>query len=392
MESSPAFGTFSETLKEFIEKFTASIENDDTLFNKERLVALFSSMRRICEDLSREELAESMLNKTFYEKFIKDEFIPEIFRVWERVLNASTKKESTSKVSLTVGTETPEIEKNQIKLELLSDTKKQTELLNQHLSALNPDVEVPFAAVKLYSATPSETKDFLDGMLQMVAPMLEALPIIPEISVVAGSDHVIVKVAAPKSLELNFMMLLAGHLIAKLPEYDVELRLTLQSGTNFSHLIQNHTDNTVFDLLNGFKVMLEFKNNLAGFLDEIIPMLVEKGQKQDSIKARFLSFALGSISLTTEVNLNLGANELALMANLPKVNIFDKEGILSAAPLGQVKAMREDDMGQMILPNVNSLEGKADVFVSCPFLTAHLNVDCSGALELANSTIDLFSS
>jgi hypothetical protein len=186
-------------------------------------------------------------------------------------------------------------------------------------------------------------------------------------------------------------MFIFGHLIAKLPEYDVELRLHVQSGTNFKHLIQNHSNNTVFDLLNGFKIWVEFKNNISGFLDELAKFLMEIEKKSQSTQVRLLSFVLGSVTLNSELNLNLGANELALMANLPTVNIFDKEGVLSAAPLGQVKAMREDEMGQTILPNLNSLEGRFDVFVSTPFFTAHLNVDGNGALELANSTIDLFS-
>jgi hypothetical protein len=392
MESSPAFTTFSTTIREAIDKFTALIEQDETLFNQERLTKFFETSR-FGLNYSDEELAQSILNKTFHEKFMEDGFLQQIFKYWEKLSNATTKKETTSRVSVTVGSETPEIQKNQINIELLSDTIKQTELLNKHLSTLNPDVEVPFVAVKLYSATPNETRDFRESMLQMVNPLLESapLPFVPEISVVAGSDHVIVQVTAKKSVEVTFFMIFIGHLIAKLPEYDVELRLNVLAGTNFRHLIQNHTDNTVFDLLNGFKISLEFKNNLAGFLDELVPLLLEQGKNSDSLKVRALSFALGSVSLNTELNLNLGANELALMANLPKVNIFDKEGILSAAPLGQAKAMREDEMGQMILPNLNSLEGKAEIFVSCPFLTFHLNVDASGALELANSTIDLFS-
>lgn len=393
MESPQAYEIFSNTVKEAIDKFTSEVEQDETLWNEEILMN-FVKMINFNIDEEKEVIVQSLLNKTFHEKLMKDRVLQEIFSIWERLAKASTKKESNSKIALTVGSESPEIQKNQINLELVSDTNKQKELLNKHLSSINPDVEMPFIAVKLYSATPSETKDFLEGILQMVEPMLESLPIpvIPEISVIAGDDHVIVKVTSKKSLELTFMMILFGHLMAKLPEYDVELRLNIQTGTNFRHLIQNHTDNTVFDLLNGLKISLDFKNNISGFLDEIVPLFMEKGKTGNSRQLRIISFLLGSVSINSELNLNLGANEVSLMADLPKINIFDKEGVLSAAPLSQAKQMREDEMGQMILPNLNSLDGKAEIFVNCSFFTIHLNVDGSGTLDLVNSTIDLFSS
>ena len=393
METSPAFATFSTCIKEAIEKFTSLIEHDENLWNEER-IDQFLSKNKFSFNESREEIVQSILNKTFHEKFMKESGTPEVFPIWEKLANATTKKENTSKIALTVGAETSEIQKNEINLEFLSDTQKQITLLNKHLSTLNPDVEIPFVAVKLYSANPSETKDFLDGLLEMADPLLQSipLPVVPELSVIAGSDHVIVNATFKKSLETTFMMIILCHLTAKLPEYDVELRLKLQAGTNFKNLIENHTDNTVFDLLNGFKVSLEFMNNISGFLDEIASLMLEKGKNKDSIGCQVLSFIFGSVSLNSELNLSMGANEIALMANLPKVNIFDREGILSVAPFSLAKQMREDEMGQMILPNLSNLEGRADIFVSCPFFTLHMNVEASGTLELVNSTIDLFNS
>jgi len=392
MESSPAFPAFSQIIREVVDKFYVLIENDESLFNQERLEK-FLRVAGLDFDEDREVVAQSILNKTFHEKMMKERGLKQAFKFWERLRQSSTTKQTSSKISVTVGSETPEIQKNHLNVELISDTKKQIALLNQHLSSINPDVEVPFVALKLYTATPNESKEFLDGMIQMFSPMLEGLnlPIVPEFSVVAGSDNIILRVTATKSIEISFGMFVIGHMIASLPEYDVELRYNMKLGTNFRHLIQNHTDNTVFDLFNGFSVNVEFTNNLSGFVDQLVNKAVEKGHKSDILQLRLASILLGSVSLNSDLKLNLGANELALMANLPKVNIFDTQGILASAPLGQVKAMREDDMGQMILPNLTNLEGRAEIFFSTPMLTVHVNVDVSGVLDLANSTIDLHS-
>jgi len=388
--------TFTTHVTEAIQKFYTLYENDETLNTREALMSFLDTMNFRFEDetLTNEILVDALLNKTFHEKFMTERLLnKEIFPFWKTFVESDTSKVTNSKVSLSVGSEIPEIKKTHLNLEFVSDTNKQKDILNSHLSILNPDVEIPFAAVKLYTSNPSQIKEFLEMILQMVQPMIESLPIPvkPEISVVEGNDHVVIHVTAKKSLEMNFIMIVFGHLCSKLPEYDVELRLNLQTGTNFRHLIDNHTDNTIFDLLNGFKISVEFKNNLAGFVDKLVSYLPQIGKDHQTKFWRIISFVLGSLTLTTDVNLNLGANELALMANLPPVNIFDKQGLLSAAPLDQAKALREDEMGQMILPNMGLLEGKADVFLSTPFFTLRADLDVSGILDLLNKTIDTFT-
>ncbi len=392
MEQCPEYDDFCSLIKEGLEKFYTSFENDEN--GKKAIEKFLYTVDFGIENVATDEVVQSLLNKNFFPNFMQGKLFRQIYKEWKRLTKASLSKSTSSRISLTVGTESPEIKKSHLNLEVLSDRKKQIELLNNNLSAVNPDIEVPFIAVKLYTSTPYETKEFLDGMLQMVDGLIQSMPIpiIPEISTVAGNDHIIVQATAKKSLELNFFNSIIGHLATKLPEYDLEMRVNLQTGTNWRHLIQNHTDNTVFDVLNGFKVSVEMKNNLAGFFDTFTQMFVKKDNKKDSSISRLISFVLGSCQLSADLSLNLGANELSLMANLPPVNIFDKEGLLSAAPISSAKGFMEDEMGQMILPNLTNLEGKAELFVSTPFVTIHADVDQSGILELVVSTINLFTS
>lgn len=389
---SPAFETFSQTMKEALDKFYAFAGDN---LNEENVNQFVNRMYFRFDDseFTHEFCVQAILNKTFHTVIVKENFCLKIFEAWEKLINASTKKESNSKVSIQIGDESPEIKKTHLNVDFVSDTQKQIKILNENLSVMNPDVETPFVALKLYSSSPSETKDFLDGMLQMFEPLLQSAPIfiIPEIEVIGGSDHVIVKVSSSKSLELAFLTIVFGHLLAKLPEYDLEFKLNLQTGTNFKHLISNHSDNTAFDLLNGFKVNLEFKNNLAGFIDLFSELLKSKENYKGYGSAKWLSFILGSVSLNSELKVNLGDNEVELLSNLPKVNIFDKEGLLSQTPIGAAKSMRdENEIAQMVLPNLTNLEGKAELFVNTPFFTVKGELDVSGVLELINHIVDLY--
>ena len=132
------------------------------------------------------------------------------------------------------------------------------------------------------------------------------------------------------------------------------------------------------------------RNHLDGFIDEIVQLLLSKNLTKEVDFARLLSFVMGSLSLTSEVNLNLGANELELMAKLPKINIFDKEGVLAMTPISQAKSLRDsNEMVQMILPSLSEFEGKGELFVSLPFFTVHVEGDVSGILDLANETVEL---
>lgn len=392
MESAEAHNLFSQALREALDKFHNTYCTNPELFNEESLSRFVSTMKFECENVSNEEITQAFMTNQFLPHLLGDRFIKKTFEFWQRCLNASTNKKTVNKVSFSVGDESPELKKTHFAVELISDTKKQTELLNKHLAHLNPDVERPFLALKLNTANPENAKNFLDGLLELANSLIQnaPIPIKPTIRVVAGADHVIIEVSAEDSLELNFFTIVFGHLLSKLPEYDLEFKLNIQTGTNFKHLIDNHSDNTVHDLLNGFKFSLELQNNLAGFIDEIVQLLLSKNLTKEVDFARLLSFVMGSLSLTSEVNLNLGANELELMAKLPKINIFDKEGVLAMTPISQAKSLRDsNEMVQMILPSLSEFEGKGELFVSLPFFTVHVEGDVSGILDLANETVEL---
>jgi len=343
------------------------------------------------------------MQKNLHTLLFEDHQLKKMKNSWANLFGSKVDESNKSSLSFGIGDASPETKKNQIHIKALTKNSCQIELLQKNLASLEANPEHPLIAVKIYTSKPEEIKAFAEQMMEMFGAeaIFSTLPVQPEIRFVTAEDHLIVEVAARKSLEITFMTYLVRSFLSKLPEHDVEIDLSVLLGTNFGDLINNHTDNTVKDVLNGVNINLEFRNNLKGFLEDACNYIFSKAQTKPESKSKHikncfelksLSLLLGGASLNAKLNLNMGANEENLMSKIPPINIFDKEGILAKTPIGQAKMMMDsNEMFAPVMELLNTMDGKGELYFISPILGAHADVDISGIMELAMHLINLYS-
>lgn len=394
---------FQDSIKSACEKFYETFPEE--LADLERITK-FVSLLTFDLDQSPDEIVEETMKKNLHTLLYEDHALVKLRKRWGALMQAKTDKQNKSSFSFGVGDAAPETKKNQMNFQILTKNSKQVELMQSNLGALEPNPEYPLIALKIFTSKAEEVKAFADQMMEMFGAeqIFQTLPIEPEVRFVAAEDHLIVEVTAKKSLELTFMTFLVRAFLSKLPEHDVEIDLNFLLGTNFADLINNHTDNTVNDVLNGLRINIEFKNNLKGFMEEFVSYFFNKAtfseldtwETKKVMKHAFISkvfsFLFGGASLNTNLSLNLGANEAALMSKIPAINIFDKEGILSKTPIGQAKMMMDsNEMSAPVIDLLNTMEGKGELYFFSPILGAYGDIDFSGIMDLAMHVINLFS-
>ena len=390
--------SFQECIKIACEKFYEKYPAE--LADNERITTFVDTLTFEL-DKSPEEIVEQTMKKNLHTLLYEDVQLNKMKDIWASLIGSKVDNKNKNTLSFGIGDATPETKKNQINVQLNSKNSSQVELLQKNLSALETDPEFPLIAVKIYTSKAEEVKAFGEQMLEMFGAeaIFASFNIQPEIRFVAAEDHLIVEVSARKSLEITFISYLLRAFLSKLPEHDIELDLSILLGTNFSDLINNHSENTVKDVLNGVKINLEFKNNLQGFLEEALKLIFSKAQKKTDSMRKHLkncfalksaAFLLGGISLNGNLNLNMGANEAALMSKIPPINIFEKEGIMSKTPVGQAKMMMDsNEMFAPVMELLNTMEGKGEIYLISPILGAYGEIDVSGILDLAMHIINL---
>jgi hypothetical protein len=352
---------------------------------------------------SPEEIVKQLMQKNLHTLLYEDSFLKKIKNSWGNMIKSNTDHENKSSINFGIGDTSPETKKNQLNLKLITKKSLQLEYVQKNLTALENNDDFPFIALKIYTSKAEEFKAFAEQMMEMFGAesLFASLPIQPEIRFVPSEDHLIIEVSAKKSPEFTFMSLLVKNFLGKLPENDIELDFSLTLGTNFGDLINNHSENTIKDILNGVKLNIELRNNLKGFFVSLTNYMFSKAQKGDSkhkhLKNGFvvkaLEFILTGLSINSSLNLNMGVNEANLMSKLPPINIFDPEGILSTTPISQAKMMMDsNEMIAPVLELLNSLEGKGELYLINPLLGAYGELDVSGILDLAMHVINLFSS
>jgi hypothetical protein len=352
-------------------------------------------------DKSPEEIINETMAKNLHTILYDDNQLVRLRKHWGALIESKVDNRNKNSFSFGVGDSNPETKKNQISLKLISKNSTQIELLQKNLSSLDANPDFPLIAVKIYTSKAEEVKAFAEQMIEMfgVEAIFETLPVKPELRFIAASDHLIVEVSARKSMEMSFMSFLVRSFLSKLPEHDIEVDLLVQLGVNFHDLINNHSENTVKDVMNGLKVNFDFINNLKGFFEEMMKFYFSKSVSDQSphkfrncINMKGLSFVLGGLSLEGSLNLNMGANEATLMSKIPPINIFDKNGILSTTPISQAKSMMDsNEMVAPVLELLESMEGKAEVYLVSPLIGFSGEIDVSGLLELAMHVINLYS-
>lgn len=389
---------FQETIKSACETFYNA--HADELTDLERITTFVSTLGFELPQ-GREEIIEQTMAKNLHTLLYEDVQLKKMKNNWCNLFNSKVDRLNGHSFAFGVGDASPETKKNHISLSVLTKSSVQAELLQKNLPALVADSSFPLIALKIYNNEPTVVKAFAEQMMEMfgVEAIFSTLPICPEVRFVAAEDHLIIEVTAKKSLELNFMTYLLRAFISKLPQPDIEFDLNVFLGTNFADLINNHTENTIHDLLNGLRINIDFKNNLSGFFGDAFKYFFSKVLKDEGYKNSKIAYALkacefvaGGICLNTNLNLNMGANEAQLMAKIPTVNIFDKDGLLSKTPISQAKMMMDgNEMFAPILELLKGMEGKGELYLFSPLAAVHGEVDVSGILDLVLHVINLFA-
>lgn len=390
---------FQEAIRSACEKFYETYQAE--LADKDRITEFVKTLTFELEK-TPEEIVEATMQKNLHTLLYEDIQLNKMKPIWASLIGSKVDNQNKRSLNFGIGDCAPETKKNQINLQLITKNSRQVELLQKNLSILEHNSELPLIAVKIYTSKAEEVKAFAQQMMEMFGAeaIFATLPVKPEIRFVAAEDHLIVEISAKQSLELTFMSYLIRGFLSKLPEHDVEIDLSVLLGTNFSDLINNHSDNTVTDLINGLKINLEFKNNLKGFLAEVCKYFFSKAQKntdfkrehiKNSFMVKTLEFFLGGISLDANLNLNMGVNEANLMSKIPNINIFDTNGCMLMTPIASAQTMMEEN--EMIAPVIDllkTMEGKGELYLMSPILGAFGEIDISGALDLALHLIKLF--
>lgn len=388
-----------EACEKFYEAFPEKIQD-------EMAMTKFVSLLTFDLDLSEEDIVQKVMQKDLHTALYEDHALKKLKKVWASLIKANPESSNKSSFNFGIGDAAPETKKNQINLQVLSKFSKQVELVQKNLTNLDIDTNFPLVAVKIYTSKADEVKAFAEQMMEMMGAeaILGSLPIVPEINFTANEDNLIISVTAKQSPELSFMTFLIRSFFSKIPEHDVEIDLSFLLGTNFGDLINNHTDNTVKDVLNGIRVNVEFKNNLKEFLEMAseyfhfraskadIDQMDRKKFRKNSFISRIVAVALGGASINTSMKLNMGTNEASMMAQLPPINIFDKDGILTKTPIAQAKMMMDsNEMVGPIMDLMNTMEGKGELYALTPVVGVHGEIDISGIMDLAMHVINLFS-
>lgn len=391
---------FQDAIKNTCESFYSIFA--EQLQDEERITKFVNTLTFEVQQ-SPEEIVQQTMQKNLHTLLYEDGFLKKIKNSWGHLIKSNTDHENKSSISFGIGDTSPETKKNQLNLKVITKKSFQSEYIQKNLAALENNDDYPFIALKIYTSKAEEIKAFAEQMMEMFGAesLFASLPVEPEIRFVPSPDHLIIEVSARKSLEATFMSLLVKNFFGKLPENDIELDFSLILGTNFADLINNHSENTIKDILNGLKLNVEFRNNLKGFFASLTSYLFSKAQKggdkkrknlEDGFTIKVLEFMLTGLSMNTSLNLNMGVNEANLMSKLPPINVFDNQGILSATPISQAKMMM--DSNEMIAPVMellNSMEGKGELYLISPLIGVYGELDVSGVLDLAMHVINLFS-
>ena len=399
--------TFQDSIKTACEQFYNAYPEE--LADEER-ISKFVSILTFEIEKDPEEIVKATMEKNLHTLLYDDIQLNKMKKIWGALIGSKLEEQNKNSFSFGINDASPETKKSQINLQILTQKSSQIALIEKNLASLEHDVEFPLIALKLYTSKAEEVKAFAEQMMEMFGAeaIFSTLPVQPEIRFVTAEDHLIVEVCAKKSLELTFMTMLIRGFLAKLPEHDCEIDFSLFLGSNFGDLINNHTDNTIRDVMNGFKVNVEFKNNLKGFLEEACNFMFSKAQKNTDSKRKHIknsqilkgvAMALGGVSFNGGLKLNFNDKdfkfsylESLFKCQIPQVNIFDKEGILSKTPIGQAKMMMDqNEMFAPVMELMNTMEGKGELYFMSPLFGASGEIDISGIMDLAMHVIDLYS-
>lgn len=395
---------YEEAIKNACEKFYETFPEE---LQDSNIITKFVETLVFELDYSPQEIVEYTMKKELHTLLYNDHALRKMRKVWASLIKSNPVSQNKNSINFGIGDAAPETKKNQLNLQILSKFSRLQELVQKNLTNLEVDTNFPLVALKIYTSKAEEVKAFAEQMMEMmgVEEIFSTLPIHPEINFLANEDHLIVSVTAKKSLELTFMTFLIRSFLSKLPEHDVEIDLSFLLGTNFGDLINNHTDNTIRDVLNGIRINIEFRNNLKEFLEMASDYFFFKAQKMNESEAydkrksltnssilRGVAFGLGGAAINSNMKLNMGVNEVKLLENLGIINIFDKNGFLSKTPIGQAKMMMDsNEMVGPIMDLMNTMEGKGELYAITPIVGVHGEIDVSSFMDLAMHVINMFS-
>jgi hypothetical protein len=399
--------TFQDSIKTACEHFYAAYPEE--LADEERITKFVSVLTFELEK-SPEEIVKATMEKNLHTLLYDDIQLNKMKKTWGALIGSKVEEQNKNSFTFGINDASPETKKSQINLQILTQKSSQIALLEKNLQALEHNPEFPIIALKIYTSKAEEVKAFAEQMMEMFGAeaIFSTLPVQPEIRFVTAEDHLIIEVCAKKSLELTFMTMLIRGFLGKLPEHDCEIDLSVLLGSNFGDLINNHSDNTVRDVMDGFKINVEFKNNLKGFMEEACNFFFSKAQKNTDSKRKHIytswglkgiGMALGSFSMNGGIKLNFSPADFTFLylerlmqCEIPRVNIFDKEGILSKTPIGQAKMMMDsNEMFAPIMELMNTMEGKGELYFMSPLFGASGEIDVSGIMDLAMHVINIYS-
>jgi len=392
-----------ELFSKALENFSEKIKENPALFPKEELI----------------ELADKLVNETNPENFIRDEENP--IEYLQKNLNKSVtsffknetglynlildffkckeNKNNLDRIKLFI--EDPRIysqsidqgisfnKKPYFNLDFTTQKAKQEEILNKIIIG-NNEIDKTFIYAKIYTKNSMEHYIFFTKVLEILKNFLILKSnnlLSPDFKIFIGQNCLYLQLVNINCNKFEFYMGLLKLFLNKIPNYNISIKLACEFGKNIRDLINDHTENTIFDLLRGSQFRLDFLNNISDVFKIINKNFYDGGNPSLLI----LSFLLGSVTLYSGMELSLAFEQLkVLFGDFLNLNVFDKNSYPKNLKK-YLKNLKDNNPWYVNLaPILKSLEERIEFIAHSPLGTIFLNFDVDGALELLENVMSQF--
>ncbi len=385
-------------ISEAIDEFCVLIEENPLKFSREELL----------------EIVDNIIDETNPDNFIKNEDNPIDYlhkNLDNRLVTYFSKNESlhnslleiikckldtknhhkfTFNINKQNTSEEPKSENSDVQianfhLEITTSKENKKYIAKRAVTVTNA-VEKTFIYAKIYTDKPQENYEFVMQILELVKSyiIMKSNNILnPETKVMLGNKCIYLEIENVENHNLIFYMLLWKKYQEKAPCIDININLEGELGNKFRNSSNEDSEIPLLELLSGAKINVDMENNISELIKIFNKNFIIKNSDPFLIT---LGFLIGSISLNSGLELNLGLNDLKRFFALnPNYNIFGDSDLLKN--IKELKA-KEDSILNDLLNVLSGFKEKVEVVANCPFAAMSLELNIVGITDFLKNILE----